>query len=50
MIPDMYALQQMKALQVAQNPAFKALVDARGTFEYKTNVYFTTDDYIITDT
>ena len=29
-MPDMYALQQMKALQVAQNPAFKALVDARG--------------------
>ena len=30
MTPDMYALQQMKALQVAQNPALKALVDARG--------------------
>ena len=30
MLPDMFALQQMKALQAAQNPAFKALVDARG--------------------
>ena len=30
LIPDIYALQQMKALQVANNPAFKALVDARG--------------------
>ena len=29
-LPDMFALQQMKALQAAQNPAFKALVDARG--------------------
>ena len=31
LVPDIYALQQMKALQAA-NPALKALVDARGTF------------------
>ena len=30
LVPDIYALQQMKALQAA-NPALKALVDARGT-------------------
>ena len=29
MMPDMYALQHMKALQET-NPALKALVDARG--------------------
>ena len=29
LVPDIYALQQMKALQAA-NPALKALVDARG--------------------
>ena len=31
MVPDMYALQHMKALQET-NPALKALVDARGMF------------------
>ena len=32
MVPDMYALQHMKALQET-NPALKALVDARGKFD-----------------
>lgn len=39
MVPDMYALQHMKALQET-NPALKALVDARGWWYSTTTTFY----------
>ena len=44
MVPDMYALQHMKALQET-NPALKALVDARGWWYSTTTFYIWSSFY-----